>query len=73
MKTEEEVKQMNKEEIVRQIEGLFPADTVYPDTKRKGQELLMEAIFENWREFPLSVLITYKVLCEREEQRQVKL
>ena len=61
---------MTREEAIRNIEGLFPADSQYPDNAEKGQALLEQAKREtnNWRNEPDAVLIRYAQLCIAEEQ-----
>ncbi len=53
-------------ELVSTIEGLYPIDSEYDDTKEVGEMLLTEAIqdvFFDWRDLPQEVLVKYAELC----------
>ena len=59
---------MNREEAIRHIENLYPADSPYDPTI--GQELLAQAKREvnDWRTEPTEVLIRYAQLCIQKER-----
>ena len=61
-----------RENAINEIEGLFPADSGYPDTAEIGQRLLEQAKREvaGWRTEPTEVLARYAQLCISEERRQ---
>lgn len=66
---------MTREESVSQIQGLFPADSQYSDTKERVQSLLAQAkrnvgFNDSWYNLPDHVLIEYAKLCIQEENRQ---
>jgi len=60
------------------IEGLYPADSDYPDTRKIGEDLIEQAKInvgesaQNWRQLPLNVLTEYARLCEETESTQMK-
>ncbi|MGR9052754.1 MAG: hypothetical protein ACU84J_08910 [Gammaproteobacteria bacterium] len=55
----------DREEAIRHIENLYPADADYEDTAAIGRELLAQAKREvlGWRNEPTAVLIRYAELC----------
>ena len=62
---------MSKEEMIQEIEGLYPIDCNYIDTCTVGEMLLLKAIRTtnfDWREFPENVLLEYLQLCRNEEE-----
>ena len=59
---------MENEHLVRSIEGLYPADSEYSETKKIGRELLIEAICQNWRSLDMGILQTYENLCLQKER-----
>jgi len=64
---------MKKEKIIKIIEGLYPADSIYPETKEVGILLLKKAkidLYCNWRCLPKKDLIKYANLCLEEECRE---
>lgn len=61
---------MDRNKAIQIIEGLFPADSEYPDTAEIGKKLLTQAKTKSWRDEPIDVLIRYANLCLQEEQRQ---
>ncbi len=56
---------MDREEAIKAIDFLFPADSEYPASAKLGQELLEQAKREvvGWRTEPTEVLIRYAELC----------
>lgn len=56
---------MTREEAIRNIEDLYPADSRYEDTAEVGRQLLEQAKHEvcGWRTEPTEVLIRYAELC----------
>lgn len=56
-----------REDSIRTIESLFPADSQYEETAQTGKELLFQAICERWRALPDAILSEYASLCEDEE------
>jgi hypothetical protein len=64
-----------KENIIKDIESLFPADSDYPDTAAIGEELLQLAMQRagfNWRQLPIQVLQEYRSLCISKENDQIR-
>ena len=61
---------MTREQVIREIEALFPADSIYEETAAIGQQLLEQAKrrAEDWRNLPDAVLFEYMRLC-READR----
>ncbi len=58
------------EQIISNINGLYPIDSEYPDTNEVGKRLLMQAIEQwNWRELPDELLKIYEQLCIAEDNR----
>lgn len=56
--------EMEKQDIIRDIEALYPIDSGYEDTSKIGEQLLLGAIREtDWRELPIEVLIKYRQQC----------
>lgn len=62
----------DREQAIANIEGLFPADSQYQDTREIGKRLLKRAKMEveGWRSEPTPVLVRYAELCIAEEIRQ---
>ncbi len=61
---------MTREDAIREIESLYPADSEYETTALIGQSLLEQAKREKmsgWRAEPTEVLIRYAQLCQEEE------
>ena len=58
---------MTREDAIKLIENLYPADSEYSDTAAIGQELLNQAERENWRSAPTEILIHYANLCISKE------
>jgi len=65
---------MDREQTIKEIEGLFPADSEYPEGAEVGQRLLEQAKREvcGWRTESTEVLIRYAQLCIAEENRQAR-
>ena len=61
---------MNRDEKIRDIENLYPADSSYTGTREVGRKLLFEAIAQSWRFLPDEILNNYHELCVIEEQRE---
>lgn len=53
----------NREQIIQEIEYLFPADSKYPSTREVGEGLLQRAIWSKWRSLPDEILLEYLRLC----------
>ena len=67
---------MTRENAVKNIERLYPADAEHQDTAAIGQELLNRAKREvaGWRCEPTEVLIRYSQLClqrQREDEQRI--
>jgi len=62
---------MNKEQAIANIEGLYPADSQYEQSREIGKKLLEQAKMEiqGWRSEPTEVLIRYAELCMEKETR----
>jgi len=62
---------MTREEAIRCIESLYPADSVYEPTAKIGNVLLDQARREvnGWRTEPTDVLVRYAQLCIETENR----
>jgi hypothetical protein len=58
----------NKENLIQTIQSLFPADSTFQETAEIGQQLLLKALFINWRSLPDEVLKTYSELCQQENR-----
>ena len=60
---------MTRDQAIRTIESLYPADSEYPDTAEVGERLLAQAKreVEGWRTEPDAVLVRYAELCKRAE------
>lgn len=60
---------MPRDEAIRKIETLFPADSPHHSVRLVGHELLDRARREatDWREEPTAVLQRYAELCEEQE------
>jgi hypothetical protein len=65
---------MTRNEAIRAIDSLYPADAVHPVTAKIGRELLEQAKREvnGWRNEPDDVLIRYAELCIEEERRPAR-
>lgn len=64
---------MDKQNLIDNIETLFPIDSSFPDTAAVGERLLIEAVKESdWRDLPADILALYAAKCEREENRQAR-
>lgn len=63
---------MTRNEAIKTIETLYPADSQYGDTAEFGRQLLAQAKREvnGWRTEPTEVLIRYAHLCINEERRR---
>lgn len=63
---------MTRDEAVSHIESLFPPDAEFPDTAKKGQELLEQAKRDvsAWKQESDEVLIRFARLCIDEDRRQ---
>lgn len=63
-----------REQAIANIEGLFPADSQYEQTREIGKRLLEQAKMEvqGWRNEPTEVLISYAELCIAEENKQTQ-
>ena len=61
---------MKRDEAIKTIEGLLPADSEYPDTANLGKKFLEQAKNEinNWRDQPTNVLIRYAQLCSEYDE-----
>lgn len=65
----------SNENVIRNIESLFPIDSCFEDTNAIGELLLRQAknnlnYTDNWRLLPENVLREYERLCINEEMRQ---
>ena len=62
---------MTREDAIRIIEDLYPADSQFNMTAARGQEILDRAKREvaSWRQEETPVLIRYAELCIDEEGR----
>lgn len=61
---------MNRDEAIQTIEGLYPADSEYDDTAAIGEVLLRQARFgraHDWRNEPTDILVRYAELCISKE------
>jgi len=56
---------MTREEAIRHIEALYPADSDYKDTAEIGRQLLerIKREVNDWRSEPNAVLVRYAELC----------
>lgn len=62
---------MNKQEIIHDIESLFPVDSDFTGTAIAGEGLLIEAIKRhNWRDLPEDILNEYHKLCIELDKHQ---
>jgi len=63
-----------RETMIQDIEGLFPADSQYFETRQIGIQLLEKAKREanNWRDLPDNIIKRYWELCVAEEIMQRK-
>ncbi len=59
---------MNREEAIKIIEQLYPADAPYTDTATVGRQLLAEARATKWRYESYGVIVEYARLCEKKER-----
>jgi hypothetical protein len=64
-------------DIIADIDSLFPADSQYPNTQATGQHLLEMAkrnvgYYDDWRNLPENVIREYHGLCVWENNRQEK-
>lgn len=60
-----------REESIKIIEKLYPADSEYTVTKQVGIGLLLKAIdLIGWRELPTSIITEYAKLCRNEKSSQ---
>lgn len=61
-----------REQAIRTIECLYPADSPSISVRLTGQELLRRAQLERmeWRYEPTGVLLRYAELCSDEQDRQ---
>ena len=60
----------DREELIDNIEGLWPADSEYEDTARLGRQILEESRVEakvGWRDEPVEVLRIYAEKCIRKD------
>lgn len=66
---------MTREQAIRTIEALYPADSAFPATRMQGQQLLAnakrECEAEDWRDQSDAVLTRYAELC-LEQQRMLE-
>lgn len=62
---------MSREELIKHIEELFPADESGEQHAKIGKRLLAQAKREvvGWEEEPIEVLRRYAELCTAEENR----
>jgi hypothetical protein len=61
----------SRNQIIEEIEGLFPTDSPYPNTNEIGKILLLQAIEEKgWRTLPIEILERYRQLCVDEDIKQ---
>ena len=65
-------REMDREQAIQQIEGLYPTDSQYTETNKIGERLLAQAKREviGWQNEPTEVLIRYAELCIAEEAKQ---
>lgn len=65
---------MNRDEMIRTIEALYPIDSEYPETNAIGEKLLAQAKkeCENWRNLPDNILQRYMELCIDEDNRSTR-
>ncbi len=63
-----------REQAIADIEALFPVDSQYVETNKKGEELLAQARreCEDWRNLPDNILFRYAELCRQEENRHAR-
>lgn len=62
-------KPSNWQELLQEIESLYPANSKDPDIRETGKRLLFEAIADCWENLPHEILIRYHSLCVKEEQK----
>jgi len=74
MKPEEEADDRLRQQAIKVIEGLFPADADNDKTREIGERLLAQAKRERigWRSQTTSVLCHYADLCVAEEEKQAQ-
>ena len=62
---------MTREEVIQEIDDLYPTDSEFPETNKIGLELLEQAKrnCSNWRDLPDNILFEYRRLC-RERLRE---
>ena len=58
---------MNKDEAISHISNLYPPDSDYSDTAEIGKSDLLDALANQWRELPESVLVW---MAQRQLQRE---
>jgi len=66
---------MDKDKFIHIINGLYPADSGFPETEKTGKQLLDDAMHEahfNWRDLPVDVLEIYAAKCEMLETMKNK-
>ncbi len=64
---------MTREDLISDIEGLFPIDSSFESTNDVGERLLLEAIRESdWRDLPTDILALYRAKCVSEDNRQAR-
>ena len=63
---------MDRQQAIRIIDDLFPANAPYKDTAAKGKELLEQAKINTWKNESDAVLFEYATLCIAEDYRQAR-
>jgi len=65
---------MTRNEIIREIEGLYPADAENAIVADKGERLLTAAVesFHTWRHESYQVLWQYLKLCRKARSEELE-
>jgi len=63
----EEEDEFRRQEAIRNIEGLYPPDSEYPNTAAIGEKLLMSIVVEEWRDLPLYTLQRFSSSCTQKD------
>jgi len=56
------------DKAIREIESLYPPNSVFRETRMKAKELLLEAICAEWRHLPEEIIFKFRDLCVDKEK-----